>query len=90
MTASERDDLLVAIARKQDAEAIKTEGIAKDVAEIKAVTYGDGGDDKPGLRMRVDRLEQLLKYTAWLVGALLAAAIAGVADYITRQIKGGP
>lgn len=62
--------------------------IEKDVGAIKHTLHGDNGT--PGLRIRVDRLEQRAKLTFGLAGTALGAVASAAGAWIWHKVTGGP
>ena len=61
MTKSEKemlDKLMSEIKASQASHGEKLDNVVKSMGELREVLLGDGSEQKPGLHMRVDRLEQ--------------------------------
>jgi len=61
MTKSEKemlDKLMSEIKTSQASHGEKLDRVVKSTDELREVLLGDGSEQKPGLHMRVDRLEQ--------------------------------
>ena len=55
------------------------------VGEHDQTLYGDGGYDNPGMRVRLDRLEQESRLQKWLAALMVTVGLGAVADFIFRK-----
>jgi hypothetical protein len=63
-----------------DVEENDLKDVKRDIAEILTLLRGDGSEQKPGLVVRVDRLEQREKHRTTALGVLWTGIVAiGVA-----------
>lgn len=83
MTEFERDQFLWGLKAQIGSIDEKCDNIAAEQTEIKNIVFGDGGDDKPGLRVRVDRMEQRGK----IAGAVAGAAATGVVGLFIERVS---
>jgi RecA-family ATPase len=78
MSAQDSEILLAvrAVEAKVDATA---EQLNRRLDRINALLHGPHSD-KPGIVLRVDRIEQLVRHARW-IGGLVAAAIGSLASW---------
>ena len=70
--------------------------LAQQVMDVKssadsslALLQGDGGNDKPGIAKRVDRLEQGVGRAMWVVGTIIATAVGLMTNAVWNWFKAG-
>lgn len=74
--------------REQDPYLSTLKRIERDVADIRVTLHGDNGS--PGLRIRVDRLEQRAKFTSWLAGTAFGSVLTAAGVWLWHKTTGGP
>ncbi len=50
----------------------------------RVITLLDGDNGHPGLRVRVDRVEQVMKFAGWILGVIFVAVVGLVVDNIRQ------
>ena len=66
--------------------------LSQQIADLKEQVnslQGDGGNDKPGIRIEVDRLKSQVRLMLWPVVIALTAAIGMAVQGVWSWIKGG-
>ena len=58
----------------------RLKNLQDDVSAIRRFVEGDNGN--PGLRVRIDRLEQFYRSAVWVLGTLFVAALGVIATKI--------
>ena len=81
------DKLMSEIKESQASHGEKLDQVVNSVNQLREVLLGDGSEQKPGLHMRVDRLEQKERLKGKMLWTVATATIGLVAKAIWSWVR---
>ena len=77
-------DILNQFEAHEESDREAYQAIDRKLDNILEYLNGSNSDNQPGLRLRVDRLEQWKRLQIWLHGLWLAAATSWIVDHLDK------